>query len=107
MQLTWPNQLMNSTLSDALGFVAFCARNGFPGGALTVNTMQTLPGEVTNMVPLDSTGQPTPPIPGWPSGNYRAAFCIKFPTGDPLHEPNVGLCLFYMGNGDTLAQVLA
>lgn len=107
MQLTWPNQMMNTDLVSAEMFLAAALNDGYTGGVLAVNTMQTLPGEITAIVktPL---GIPSPPIAGWPSGNYRAGFVCQFadPT-DPNKWVNIGMALFFMGvYGWTAGQVL-
>lgn len=110
MTLNWPNQKMNCTLSEANQFVKDAAAAGFTGGVLTVNTMATLPGEIVNMEPVDSNGQPTgSAIPGWPSGNYLAAFCVKIPSqGDAFRWLNIGLCIDEIENQHkTIADVLA
>lgn len=109
MQLTWPNQKMNSTLSQAVQFVKDAAAAGFTGAQLAVNTMQTLPGEIVNMEPVDEQGQPTgASIPGWPSGDFRAAFSVRFPSqGDAFRWLNVGLCLDEIAHGASIEQVCA
>jgi hypothetical protein len=113
MQLDWPNPDMNVQLEgggqSAQEFMAQAVAAGYKDGKLYVNTMQTIPGEVVNMVPVDSNGQPIgKAIPGWPTGNFPAAFCCQFPNPDPLKIPNIGLLYLQMRNGKlTAAEALA
>ena len=109
MYLTWPNQIMNCTLSDANAFVGKAAAAGFAGGKLAIDPQQTFPGEVDGMIAVDGNGQPTgAPSPGFPSGNYRAAFCIQFPSqGDATRWINIGCAMAEIATGTPIAEVLA
>lgn len=108
MQLAWPNPAENQTVSQAVDFVAEAAAAGFPNGVLAVNTEQTLPGEITNFILVDSKGQPTDTtVPGWPSGDFRAAFCIYIPGQASGRWLNIGTTKQDMKNDSiSLAQAL-
>lgn len=99
MTFAAPNPLLNTSLADAQNFVKLCTLEGRPGGQIFCNPVQAVPGEnAGGMIPLANFQKAGVP----PSGPLYLA--IQFtPTGDYY---NIGLCLFYMSYGMSLAQVL-
>jgi hypothetical protein len=87
MQLTWPFQFENTYLNSALKFVAVAVAAGFTGATLGITPFQNVPGEVENVIKLNAQGQPVTAIPGFPTGNYPAAFVVNFSGATPV-DPN-------------------
>lgn len=109
MTLTWPFQMDNCSLSAAQMFINVAQSEGLTGGKLAINTLQSIPGEVVNMIPLNvQTGQPLGNFPGFPSGNYPACFVCQFDQNkDKAQWMNIGWLLFYMQiRGWTALQTL-
>lgn len=110
MQLTWPFKMENTYLNSALRFIAVAAAAGFTGATLGIDPYENVPGEIENIIKLSASGQPVTAIPGFPTGNYPAAFVVNFSGATP-NDPNkwveIGETSFYMfGESWTIAQAL-